>query len=167
MEPMQAEGSTEEARIERVRAALVALGHAADIHVAPESTHTAAEAAAAAGCELGQIVKTLAVFVGGSPLLALVAGDRRLDDRLLAARFGVGRKQVRLADAGQVLQLTGYPVGGVSPFGLPAALPTLVDASFQRYRSVWVAAGTATAILPMPLDDLVRYVNGTFAEIAS
>ena len=157
----------EHGQIERVRLALAALGHDADIHVAPDRTHTAAEAAAVAGCELGQIVKTLAVFVAGAPMLALVAGDRRLDDRLLAARFGVGRKQIRLADAAQVLELTGYPIGGVSPFGLPAPLPALLDASFERYHTVWIAAGTAKAILPIELGELAHYVNGTSAEISS
>ena len=158
---------TDEARIERVRRALDALGHAAQIIIAPEGTHTATEAAAVAGCELGQIVKTLAVYAAGTPLLALVAGDRRLDDRRLAARFGVGRKQIKLADAAQVLALTGYPVGGVSPFGMPAALPALIDVSFRRFTTVWVAAGTASAIFPIALDDLGRYVNAKYVEIAS
>lgn len=158
---------SDEERIARVRRALAALGHEARIVVAPEGTHTAADAAAAAACELGQIVKTLALYAGGAPLLALVAGDRRLDDRLIAARFGVGRKQIKMADAEQVLALTGYPVGGVSPFGLPAPLPVLLDASFQRFDAVWVAAGTASAICPISLDDLMRYVKGEYANIAS
>jgi Cys-tRNA(Pro) deacylase len=152
--------------IERVRAALAALGHEASILVAGQGTRTAGEAAAAAGCDLGQIVKTLAVYVAGQPVLAFVPGDRRLDDRLLAAKFGVGRKQVKLADAQQVLDLTGYPVGGVSPFGLPAPLPALIDESFRRFDTVWIAAGTTSAISPIPRDDLVRYVNAEYAEIA-
>lgn len=158
---------SDEERIARVRRALDALGHHARILIAPEGTHTAADAAAAAACELGQIVKTLAVYAGGAPLLALVPGDRRLDDRLIAARFGVGRKQIRMANAEQVLVLTGYPVGGVSPFGLPASLPVLLDESFQRFDAVWVAAGTATAICPIAVDDLLRYVKGEYADIAS
>jgi Cys-tRNA(Pro) deacylase len=160
-------GTPGDARIERVRAALAGLGHDARILVTPEGTHTAEMAAAAAGCELGQIVKTLAVYVAGAPLLALVPGDRRLDDRLLAARFGVGRKQVKLAGAAQVLELTGYPVGGVSPFGLPTALWILVDESFRRFAVVWIAAGTPAAISPIGLDDLARYVNGEFADITT
>jgi Cys-tRNA(Pro) deacylase len=165
-------GAAEQVRIERVRAALALLGHEAEIRVAPESTHTAAQAAAFAGCQLGQIVKTLVVYAGAGPVLALVAGDRRLDDRLLAARSGIGRKQVKLADAAQVLALTGYPVGGVSPFGLPAPsgappLPVLLDASFARFDTVWIAAGSASAICPIVTSDLVRYVQGEYAEITS
>lgn len=154
-------------RLDRVMSALRALGYAGDPTVSSGTTHTAADAAAEAGCDIGQIVKTLAVYVAGNPVLCLVPGDRRLDDRLLAARFAVGRKQVKLASAEQVLELTGYPVGGVSPFGTPAPLPALIDDSMRRFDVVWVAGGTASAILPIRLDDLVRYVRGEFAEIAA
>ena len=156
-----------EDRIARVRRALDELGYGGTILVTPAGTHTAEMAAAAAGCELGQIVKTLVVYVSGEPMLALVAGGRRLDDRLLAARFGVGRKQVKLASAAQVLGLTGYPVGGVSPFGLPAPLPALADEGLRRFETVWVAAGSADAIFPVSLDDLGRWTGAEFAPIAT
>jgi prolyl-tRNA editing enzyme YbaK/EbsC (Cys-tRNA(Pro) deacylase) len=100
-------------------------------------------------------------------MFALVPGDRRLDDRLLAARFGVGRKQVKLAGAQQVLDLTGYPVGGVSPFGITTPLPLLIDSSFARFDVIWIAAGTASAILPIRREDLARYVNGDYASIST
>lgn len=155
------------ARVERVRAALAALGHEAQILDTGESTHTAEMAATAAGCKLGQIVKTLVTYVAGSPMFVLVPGDRRLDDRLLAARFGVGRKQVKLADATQVLDLTGYPVGGVSPFGTPVRLPTLIDASFERFDVLWIAAGTPASILPILRPDLIRYVDAESATVST
>jgi Cys-tRNA(Pro) deacylase len=154
-------------RIARVQAALDALGYTGAIMSMAGSTHTAEQAAAVAGCALGQIIKTLAIYVAGTPMLVLVSGDRRLDDRLVAARAGTGRKQVKLASPEQVLELTGYPVGGVSPFALPAPLPVVVDATLRRFDTVWVAAGTASAILPIPLDDLLRYIGGDFAEISS
>jgi Cys-tRNA(Pro) deacylase len=155
------------ARVERVRAALAAHGHDSQILDTGDSTHTAQLAAMAAGCALGQIVKTLVVHVAGEPMFVLVPGDRRLDDRMLAARFAVGRKQVKLAEADQVLELTGYPIGGVSPFGTPAALPALIDASFERFDVLWVAAGTASAILPIRRDDLMRYVHAEYAKIST
>jgi Cys-tRNA(Pro) deacylase len=154
-------------RVARVTDALAALGHDVSMRISEEGTHTAEMAAAEAGCELGQIVKTLVISVSGTPRLALVAGDRRLDDRLVAAHFGVGRKQVKLASAEQVLTLTGYPVGGVSPFGLPAPIDTLVEDSLRRFETVWVAGGTASAIFPMKLDDLVRFTAGTFVSVAT
>ncbi len=161
------ESSETDERVVRVRDALAAQGHCADVMVVAEGTHTAEMAATAAGCELGQIVKTLVIYVSGTPRLALVAGDRRLDDRLVATHFGVGRKQVKLASAEQVLALTGYPVGGVSPFGLPQALETIVDEGLRRFETVWVAAGTPSAILPIGLADLARLVEGTFVRLAT
>lgn len=159
------ESSETDERVVRVRDALAALGHEAAVMIVAEGTHTAEMAAAAAGCELGQIVKTLVIYVSGTPRLALVAGDRRLDDRLVATHFGVGRKQVKLASAEQALAL--YPVGGVSPFGLPQALETLVDEGLRRFETVWVAAGTPSAILPIGLADLERFVAGTFVRLAT
>ena len=150
----------------RVVDALRTLGESPDLLVVEAGTHTAEMAAAAAGCELGQIIKTLVAYVAGSPHLILVAGDRRLDDRLVAALFGVGRKQVKLANAEQVLELTGYPVGGVSPFGTPAKLDVLVDESLARFDTVWIAGGTPSAILPIALDALVRHTGGRFAAVA-
>jgi prolyl-tRNA editing enzyme YbaK/EbsC (Cys-tRNA(Pro) deacylase) len=157
----------ESGRVERVQAALSALGEQPQILISDGSTHTAQMAADAAGCELGQIVKTLVVYVAGSPMLVLVCGDRRLDDRLLAARFGVGRKQVKLASAEQVLELTGYDVGGVSPYGLPQPLEVLIDQEMRRFESVWLAAGSARAIFPMNLQRLSDQVRGEFAEVSS
>jgi prolyl-tRNA editing enzyme YbaK/EbsC (Cys-tRNA(Pro) deacylase) len=153
--------------LERVVRALA--GHGLDVRasVLEGRTGTAAEAAAVAGCELGQIVKTLALFVAGAPLLVLVAGDRRLDDRLVAARFGVGRKQVRLASPAEVLDLTGYSVGGVSPFRLPRRLDVLVDAALTRFEIVWIAGGTPSAILPLATADLLRLSGGETAAVAT
>jgi prolyl-tRNA editing enzyme YbaK/EbsC (Cys-tRNA(Pro) deacylase) len=92
---MPAESEDDATRVERVRAALAALGHQARVlDTGDSSTHTAELAAQAAGCELGQIVKTLVAYVAGAPMFVMVPGDRRLDDRVLAGRFGVGRKQV-------------------------------------------------------------------------
>jgi Cys-tRNA(Pro) deacylase len=154
-------------RIHRVTAALAALGHDVSMRISDESTHSAEMAAAAAGCELGQIVKTLAIFVSGAPRLVLVPGDRRLDDRLVAGHVGVGRKQVKLASAEQVLALTGYPVGGVSPFGIPEPIDVLIDTGLRRFETVWVAGGTAFAIFPMLLDDLVRFTGATFVSFGT
>lgn len=154
-------------RVSRVLAALASSGCDPKIITSDQGTHTAEQAAAAAECALGQIVKTLVVFVSTAPMFVLVAGDRRLDDRLLAARFGVGRKQIKLATSQQVLELTGYEVGGVSPFGATTSLPVLVDESFQRFEEIWLAGGTATVIFPLPLDVVVKLTGGEFAAVAT
>ena len=154
-------------RVLRVEGALRLLGFEPHMLIHDASTHTAVEAAQAAGCELGQIVKTLVVEVAGNPTLILVSGDRKLDDRLLASRFGVGRKQVKLARANRVLELTGYPVGGVSPFGMPRPMPVLVDTAFNRFDVLWLAGGTASAIFPMPVSDVLRFTNAELAEVST
>lgn len=154
--------------VERVTTALASLGFVVDMHVAwGAATHTAEQAAAEAGCELGQIVKTLVIFVRDRPLLALVPGDRKLDDRRFATKFGVGRKQIRLASANEVLALTGYPVGGVSPFGTPTPIDTLIDESFNRFETLWLAGGTPNTIFPMPLETVVKLTNGEFEAVAT
>jgi Cys-tRNA(Pro) deacylase len=151
---------------ERVQAALDAMK--LDIHVVEfaASTATAPEAAAAAGCELGAIVKSLLFLIDGRPILALVAGDRLADSKKLAARFDVGKKKVKLADAATVLRVTGYEVGGVPPVGHPDKLPTLVDESLGRYETVWAAAGAHNAVFPIAFSKLVEITSGQVAAIS-
>jgi Cys-tRNA(Pro) deacylase len=154
--------------VDRLRNALAALGFQAELLISDDgATHTAEQAAASARCALGQIVKTLVILVRDRPMLVLVPGDRRLDDRLVAARFAVGRKQVRLASAGEVLELTGYAVGGVTPFGTTSQLAVLVDESFQRFETIWLSGGTPNAIFPMPLATVVKLTGGEFAAVAT
>ena len=134
----------------------------------PDSTHTAAEAAAAVGCEVGAIVKSL-VFVAldddeRTPLLALVAGDRRADLDLLAEAVGL---PVEKADAKTVKAATGYSIGGVPPIGHPEPVRTLVDESLLRYDRVWSAAGDARSVFPADPENLVAWSGGSIARIAT
>jgi prolyl-tRNA editing enzyme YbaK/EbsC (Cys-tRNA(Pro) deacylase) len=132
----------------------------------PESTATAGQAAAAAGCQLGAIVKSLLFLVDGQPVLVLVAGDRKADARRIAARFGVGKKKVRLADAETVRNITSYDIGGVPPVGHPARLTTLIDDSLKRFTVVWAAAGTGNAVFPIPFSLLVQITSGEIISIS-
>jgi prolyl-tRNA editing enzyme YbaK/EbsC (Cys-tRNA(Pro) deacylase) len=101
------------------------------------SSRTAEEAAATAGCELGQIVKSLVFVDDRGPVLVLCAGDRRVDTASLAARR---------ATPDEVREATGFAIGGVPPLGHPAPLRTLVDTSLRRFETVWCAAGTPRAV---------------------
>ena len=148
---------------ERVQAALDAMGLGIHVVEFTVSTATAPEAAAAAGCELGAIVKSLLFLIDGQPVLALVAGDRMADHKQLAARFGVGKKKVKLADAETVLRVTGYEVGGVPPVGHNTQLPTLVDESLSRFEIVWAAAGTHNAVFPILYSRLIEITGGRAA----
>jgi prolyl-tRNA editing enzyme YbaK/EbsC (Cys-tRNA(Pro) deacylase) len=119
----------------------------------PDSTRTAAEAAAAVGCEPGQIVKSLVFLVGGDPAVVLCAGDRRVD----TAKLG---ESVRAATAKEVREATGFAVGGVPPLGHDRDLPTVVDESLRRFETVWCAAGTPHAVFEARLDDLLAALPG-------
>lgn len=118
-----------------------------------ESTRTAAEAAAAVGCDAGQIVKSLLFVVKAKPLLVLCAGDRRVDP----AKLGDGATQAR---PDQVKSATGYAIGGVPPLAHTHLLPTVVDNSLRRFATVWCAAGTPNAVFEVGLDALVAAIPG-------
>jgi len=149
---------------ERVRAFLEAHGVAAGLTEFEQSTKTAAQAAEAMGCELGQIVKSLVVLADDTPVLALVAGDRRGDFDAIAAE--VGASAVRMADADTVRGATGYAIGGVSPFDLHPDLPVLVDDSLTRFEIVFPAAGTPSSMVRMRFDELLALVDGRMARIS-
>ena len=146
----------------RVAAAAEAEGLAIEVVEYPEGTRTAAEAAAAVGCEVARIVKSLVFTVDGAPVMALVAGDARLDERLLAEAAGgaVGR-----ADADLVRTATGYPIGGVPPFAHASSLPTFVDESLLVHDTVWAAAGTPRHVFELPPTELLRLSGGRAAPL--
>lgn len=125
----------------------------ADVRELADSTRTAAEAAAAVGVEVGQIVKSLVFVVdGGRPLLVLCAGDRRVDTASLG-------EDVRAAKADEVRSATGFAIGGVPPLGHDEQLRTVVDESLRRFDVVWCAAGTPHAVFPVATDALIAAIG--------
>lgn len=150
---------------ERVQSALEALGLPGRVVTFDASTHTAQEAADAVGCELGQIVKTLFFMAEGRPTMVLAAGDRQVDTALLAPILGVGRKRIKMGSPDEVLEHSGYPVGGVAPVGWPSTVDTLVDDSLKRFENVWAAAGASNSVFPAETATLVAAVNGQWATI--
>lgn len=129
-----------------------------------DSTRTAAEAAAAIGVALGQIVKSLVFAVDGEPVLALVRGDRQLDEKKLAVI--AGGTEVSRPDANRVREATGFPVGGVPPFGHTSQLRVFVDEGLLDYVEVWAAAGTPHVNFPVEPRALVRATGGVVADVA-
>jgi prolyl-tRNA editing enzyme YbaK/EbsC (Cys-tRNA(Pro) deacylase) len=130
---------------EGVRVAAARLGIAVSIREMPQSTRTAEEAAAACGCRVGQIVKSL-VFAGaasGEPYLLLVSGQNRVDQAGVATAIG---EVLDRPDAARVRAWTGFSIGGIPPFGHDQPMRTFIDRDLLTYDMVWAAAGTPSAV---------------------
>jgi len=155
--------------IARVQEAAVRKGVTLDIVTFDESTHTAVEAAAAVGAELGQIVKSL-VFVAPQedgtlqPVVCLVSGTNRVDVARLAAVLGDA--DIRRATAREANDLTGFVIGGIPPFGFGRPVRVVMDPDLGRFATVWAAAGLSTAVFEVPPATLRILANAMVAPIA-
>ncbi len=129
----------------------------------PEGTKTAADAAAAIGCEVGAIVKSLIFAVDGEVVLAYVSGANQLDERKLAAAAG-GLKCSRV-DADAVRAATGFPIGGVPPFGHATHLRIFIDPDLLTYDEVWAAAGTWNDVFGIEPHRLVDASDGLVTDL--
>ncbi len=129
----------------------------------PDGAKTAADAAAAIGVEVGQIVKSLIFAVDGRVVLAYVSGANQLDEAKLAAAAG-GEHCARV-DADTVRQATGYPIGGVPPFGHATDQEAFVDPDLLVYDEVWAAAGTWHDVFAIAPADLVRASGATVTDL--
>jgi Cys-tRNA(Pro) deacylase len=148
-------------------AAVIEAGRIIGIDVQPreftQSTRTAVEAAEAIGVHVGQIVKSLVFTVDDRPVLALVGGDRQLDEKKLAA--AAGGTVTRRPDADLVRAVTGFPVGGVPPFGHSRAFPVFVDLGLLDHDEVWAAAGTPHVNFPVHPRQLAEATGATITDI--
>ncbi|WP_110181612.1 YbaK/EbsC family protein [Nocardioides solisilvae] len=134
-----------------------------DVVVLPESAHTAALAAAALGCEVGAIANSLLFDADGSPVLVLTSGAHRVDTAATAARIGVPRLTRATPDF--VRTHTGQVIGGVSPLGHPAPVPTYVDTWLRRHPTVWAAAGHPAAVYSTTFEELVAMTGAREIEV--
>ena len=138
---------------ERFLAGAESLGLTPQIRRFPEGTRTAEQAAAAVGCELGQIVKSLVFLCDGQPVLALTSGANRVDTARLGELLG---GKITRADADGVREATGYAIGGTPPFGHARPLRAVADPALLAYDVVWAAAGTPDTVFELTPDELVR-----------
>jgi len=145
-----------------VRAFFAANAPDIDILVTEQSSATVALAAEAHGVEPGQIAKTICLRVGETTLLLVTAGTARLDNRKFKDRFG---GKPRMLDAGQVVDVTGHPVGGVCPFGLPAPLPVYCDVSLRAYAQVVPAAGATNAAVRIDVERLASLTGAQWVDV--
>ena len=148
-----------------VQQALATLGFSYRVRQLPASTRTAREAAAAVGCEVGQIAKSL-VFRrknSGKAVLVITSGSNRVDEARLRETVG---EPVAMADAEHVREWTGFAIGGVPPVGHRQPLETLIDRDLMQYAEIWAAAGTPNAVFPLNPVDLEIMTQGRVVQVA-
>jgi prolyl-tRNA editing enzyme YbaK/EbsC (Cys-tRNA(Pro) deacylase) len=151
--------------VQRVAAVLREAGVEARVEEFGEGTPTAADAAAAVGCRLGQIVKSLVFACDGGWVVALIPGDRRADRAKVAAEAGCAR--VATAGPTEVCAATGFDVGGVAPFPLPLAHVVLVDRTLLPHDVVWAGAGSPAHMVALAPVDLVRLSRARVGDLVS
>ena len=148
--------------------AVVEAGKALGLDIHPrdfaDGTRSAADAAMAIGVDLGQIVKSLVFAVDSEAVVALVSGDNLLDEKKLAACAG-GTRAWR-EDADTVREATGFPVGGVPPFGHREPLRVFIDEDLLGYEELWAAAGTPHCNFAVTPTELVRATGGIVCDLA-
>ena len=149
--------------VERVVVAANAAGLHIEVRQFPEGTRTALEAAAAIGVSVGQIVKSLVFGVDDEIVMALVSGANTLDESLLAAAAG-GQRCVRV-DADAVRAATGFPIGGVPPFGHTTQLRVFIDPDLLQFDEVWAAAGTWHDVFGIEPRKLVEASAGVIVDL--
>jgi prolyl-tRNA editing enzyme YbaK/EbsC (Cys-tRNA(Pro) deacylase) len=152
--------------VERVKNALLEAGlDASLVRELPADTSTAETAARAVGAPQGSIVKSLIFLVDGAPLLVLVSGDQRADVKQLRATLGLSKRRLRIARPPEVLEHTGFEVGGVPPVGHTSPVRTFIDRTLSRFDTVWAAAGNAHAVFPIAYEQLVTITQGEVIDL--
>lgn len=149
--------------VERVVAAATAAGLQIEVRQFPEGTRTALEAASAIGVGVGQIVKSLVFGVDDEIVMALVSGANTLDESRLAVAAG-GQRCVRV-DADAVRAATGFPIGGVPPFGHTTQLRVFIDPDLLQFDEVWAAAGTWHDVFGIEPHKLVEASGGVVTDV--
>ena len=148
----------------RVQQAVAAKGFDFEIRELPNSTRTAADAAAAVGCSVDEIAKSL-VFrakTSGRAVLVITSGGNQVDTKKLAVLLG---EKIGKADADFVREQTGFAIGGVPPLGHAAPLTTYIDADLLLLDTIWAAAGTPHALFALPSKALEALIGGTVADV--
>ena len=150
--------------VERVSSFLRDAGAEARLEQFADGTPTAADAAAAVGCELDQIVKSLVLVCDERPVVALVPGDRRGDPEKIAREAGASA--ARIATPEEVRRATGFDPGAVAPFPLPAVDVVLLERDLLRHRIVWVGAGSSSHMAGLAPAELLRLSRARPTDIA-
>ncbi|MFN8189722.1 MAG: YbaK/EbsC family protein [Nocardioidaceae bacterium] len=155
--------TNEHPAVARFRAEHSLRGGTGDIVILPDSVHTAALAAEALGCEVAAIANSLLFDADGAPVLILTSGGHRVDVKATAERIGV--PALRRATPEFVREHTSQVIGGVSPIGHPAPVPTYIDPWLRRFDVVWAAAGHPAAVFSTTFEELVAMTGAVEVEV--
>lgn len=148
---------------QRVQDLLRASGSAATVRQFPVTARTAAEAAAAIGCTVAQIAKSLVFRTrSGKPVLVIASGVNRVDEQKIAAALG---EPIGKADATFVRDTTGYAIGGVAPIGHATRPRIFIDEDLRQCASIWAAAGHPHAVFELTAEELKRLTGGTVMPV--
>ncbi|HET6185093.1 MAG TPA: YbaK/EbsC family protein [Acetobacteraceae bacterium] len=148
--------------VARVRAALLAAGHPDTITQFPEGTRTAVDAAAAVGCTVAQIAKSIVFRAGERAVVVITSGANRVDPARAAAVLGV---KLARADAAWVREVTGFAIGGVSPVGHTGKPLMLIDEDLLALDPIWAAAGSPNHVFQTSAADLQRITGAAVAAV--
>lgn len=155
--------TTEHPSITHFREEHARRGGTGEIVILPDAVHTAALAAAALDCEVGAIANSLLFDAGDRPVLILTSGAHRVDAAKVAESIGV--PALRRATPDFVRTHTGQVIGGVSPIGHPAPVPTYLDPWLRRHEVVWAAAGHPSAVFSTTVEELLALTGATEVEV--
>jgi prolyl-tRNA editing enzyme YbaK/EbsC (Cys-tRNA(Pro) deacylase) len=140
-------------------------GIAAELVPMTVETPTVPAAAAALGVSPAQIIKSLLFMIRDQPVLVIASGETLVDRGALADRFGTGKKQIKLADPDTVLRLTGYPAGGVPPFGHRTRVPVLLDRAVLAWDVIYGGGGDDRTLLRVAPGELVRVTAAEWIDL--
>ncbi len=155
--------TSEHPMVTRFRDQHAHLGGRGEVVVLPDSVHTAALAAEALGCEVGAIANSLLFCAADAPVLILTSGAHRVDTVKVAAAIGVA--ELSRATPSFVREHTGQVIGGVSPIGHPAPVPTYLDPWLRRHPVLWAAAGHPTAVYSTTYDELAAMTGAVEVDV--
>lgn len=149
----------------RVQEALARLGRDCAVVEFDASTRSSADAAAAIGCSIGQIAKSLIFRAkpSGRPVLVMASGANRVDERKIEAELG---EKLGKADADYVRDKTGFAIGGVPPVGHAVEPATFIDRDLLEFAEIWAAAGTPNAVFRLTPAELVELTGGRVIDLA-
>lgn len=149
--------------VERFTEAAAFHGLTPDVREFPQGTRTAADAAAAIGCDVAQIVKSLVFVADDEPVLILTSGANRVDTDLVCKALDAA--DLRKADADEVREATGYAIGGTPPFGHARPLRVVCDQDLTKFDEVWAAAGTPSTVFAVTPQSLVEVTGAVVARV--